>query len=262
MLTEQKQISLQTLLMFPTVIVAASFFASIEGIPGILAWVAQTALHELGHTAIFWAQSTLAVPAYIATVPLYNGSSIPVFIFLVGLSAWCIRQSGKNEFFFLRNICAGFLMLLVIFTILVPARQGEMLMLIAGLGGELVLGTLCMLSFFSPMPQRFNWKINRYLFLIIGALSFSGSALRWVAAQRDRSRLPMGAMLDVGLMSGQGESSGDLDRLIREFGWTQDSLLSLYTSITLICLVTLLGFHFLQWRNFLLQERPNSELNP
>ena len=52
----------------------------------------------------------------------------------------------------------------------------------------------------------------------------------------------MGAALDFGALFGDGESSGDLDRLIREFGWTEGALVSVFSVLTVFTCLTLLVF--------------------
>ncbi|MBN8550470.1 MAG: hypothetical protein J0M12_14240 [Deltaproteobacteria bacterium] len=58
----------------------------------------------------------------------------------------------------------------------------------------------------------------------------------------------MGGMLDLGALSDpNSESSGDLDRLIREFGWTTDTIVSAYSSTVLVCVAALILYYLYLW---------------
>lgn len=236
------------MLILPLALVLALIFVHIDGAFQILTWLCKLVFHELGHALIFWLRSIIAVPSFGMTVPLHPSSSIFVFLAFAALALWGIRSSKRANLHFIYYALIFFLALLFCFSILVPARTGEMVMLYGGLGGELYLATLAMLAFYQPMPKRFDWRRNRYFFLVIGTVCFCGSALQWYRAKSDKKQLPMGGLFDFGgAFSDSGESSGDLDRLMREFGWSADSIITIYTVTTLVCVAVLIGYYFYLW---------------
>lgn len=229
--------------------IAAGLFigGSRGGIISILVWLASMPFHEVGHALVYWLSGRIAIPSFGATLPLQESRSILTCLALATLLPWGHRKAKAAKLFACSLLCAVLAALCPIFTLIIPFRAVEACVLYAGLGGELYLAVLAIVLFLEPMPRRFAWDRNRYLFLILGAASFGNSLLRWYRAQRDSSNLPMGALFDFGGLFGDGnESSGDLDRLIREFGWSTQGIISVYTYTALVSIGLLIAYFFLQ----------------
>ncbi|MBN8550933.1 MAG: hypothetical protein J0M12_16590 [Deltaproteobacteria bacterium] len=238
----------RNLSILPIALLAGLIFCGLGSIAEILTWLARLVFHEIGHALIFWSRSILAVPSFGLTVPLHSETSFLVFAALLGLFVWAARVSKTSGYVFLSLLCKVFLVLLICFTLLIPSRTGEMVMLFGGLGGELYLATIGLMLFYQPMPKRFEWDRNRYLILVISTLSFCGALVHWYRIRNNHAQLPMGGMLDLGALSNpNSESSGDLDRLIREFGWTTDTIVSVYSSTVLLCVAALILYYLYLW---------------
>lgn len=245
---EQTSHSTAELLALPVAVVLAFIFLQAAGPFGVLSWLAQMLFHEVGHALVFWMRSIPAIPSFGLTQPLTDETSYIVFLVVVALSAWGLNAARRAGHKFLAALLASFLVFCICFSLLLPARIGTIVMLYGGLGGELYLATLAMIAFYETMPKRFEWRRNRYLFLILGAASFSSAAQRWYRAKSDLAQLPMGGLFDFGgVFNAGGESMGDLDRLIREFGWTNQSIVSTYAFTTLACIAAIFAYYFFLW---------------
>lgn len=210
----------------------------------ILVWLCSMAVHEVGHAIGFILSSRIAVPTFGFTVPLQSEPSIYTFGGLLLLGGGWHWGAWRSGYYLLGSIPIALAPLLLLFSWVVPRQWADEFAILAGQGGELVLGAFLLIIFFQPMPQLFRWRVNRYLFLVIGAGALSSALHRWLQASRDASQLPLGAFIDFNRIFGEGsESSGDMDRLIREFGWTADELVSLFMWMSLGTVVVLLGVY-------------------
>lgn len=232
------------LLWLPIALCFGMLLSQSGGVIPILLWLVTMLFHELGHAFMYWLSGRLAVPTFGMTVPLQESPSMFTFAAVAGallyLRYWAKRQ-GHGLVAHTAVVTLG---LMVLCTFVVPDSTMEQLVLLGGFGGELVLALAAMILFYQRMPRRFQWQRNRFLFLLIGASSFCSASVRWYRAQRDAAELPFGALFDFGMMFGESsESSGDLDRLIREFGWGAQDLIAFYSNLTLLCIAVLIIFY-------------------
>ena len=246
------------LFILPVSLVAACILQA-GGPLGIVAWLAQMVCHEIGHAAVYWARGIPAVPSFGLTQPLASETSYLVFFVTTAFAVWGFQAAWRHGYRFLAALTAVFVLLSILFTLLIPARAGEVAVLYGGLGGELYLGVLAICSFYQRMPRRFNWGVNRYLFLSIGVLSFAQAVQFWYRVKKGLAQLPMGGLFDFGgAFNPGGESMGDIDRLIREFGWTPSGIVFAYTATTLTCIAALLLFYSYLWYRELSDPRAES----
>lgn len=202
-------------------------------------------LHEFGHAAASWLTSRIAIPTVGVTVPLQSEPSIVTFLFLVGLGLWWHLAAHRAGYRFLAAIPVVTAPILVVASWILPLKRANQFVLLAGQGGELILSALFILLFFEPMPRFFNWGVNRFLFLIIAGCTLLAASIRWFKAKSDLQHLPMGSFFEFNRMFGDSsESMGDIDRLIRDFSWTAEGLVSFYLFLTVATLVTLFGAYF------------------
>jgi hypothetical protein len=241
----------------PAAVVMALGVASFEGILGVLVWFIGMVFHELGHAVAYWLSGRFAIPTFAYTMSLQESPSVFSVVVILGLILALGYFGWKYKHQPLLSVAALSVVLFVVLTGVLSSSSSEVVILYSGLGGELVLGTAAMMSAYVAMPDRFNWRINRFVFLGLGATSFAQAALRWYRAQSDVSQLPMGALLDFSGIFGGGESNGDLDRLIREFGWTQQYIVSVYSRTTVLCAAVLIG-----WFLYLLRPRSDRPSRP
>jgi hypothetical protein len=87
--------------------------------------------------------------------------------------------------------------------------------------GEIVLGALVLVAFHFPLPARLRWDFWRWPALLPGGVCFGHAALTWIAAARDARRIPWGSAIG-------SESDGDMNRIVRDFGWSAAELSRFY----------------------------------
>lgn len=231
-------------LALPLTLCAAYFLTCNSCVLSILGWLAGMVFHEVGHAVVFWLSGRPAIPSFGVTLPLVDERS---WIFFFGFGAALIAggealRRGGN---LLWAWCAwGMVPLLILFTLVLPWRIAEQVMLYGGLGGELYLAAFTLIICHLPAPRVLHWERNRYLFLILGAISLVRSVMLWISSLADPALLPMGAVFDFGPLFGDGsESGGDLDRLIRDFGWTPGGIVWTYRSTAIGVSVALGAFY-------------------
>ena len=238
------------LIAVPAALIGAAI-CSITPLFQILLWLSSMVLHECGHTIGSLLNSRLAVPTFGFTLSLQCTPSILTFGALSVFGWWWWRAAARARYRVLGAVPAVLAPCLLIGTVALPAKRAQEMALLAGQGGELVLGVLLIALFFEPMPRRFNWAINRYLFLTIGAFALFSCSRTWIRAGLDIRNMPMGAFIDIRKMFGESsESAGDMDRLIRDFGWTAEGLVFFYLALTLAALGGLVGVYLFNMRRY------------
>jgi len=185
--------------------------------------------HELGHALASWLGSRFAVPLPFFTV-WSNEQSLAFGLCLAALIGW----------FGFRSLCEGrrfgvvvALSLLVTQLALscgVSSRVSGMCQILGGALGEIVLGALVLIAFHFPLPDRLRWDFWRWPALLPGAVCFGHAVLTWVAAAHDARRIPWGSAIG-------DESDGDMNRLVRDFGWSAAELGRFY--LAAVCLSAL-----------------------
>lgn len=244
--------TLQDILILPLSIIAAFLVVIFLPQLSILFWLVSMIFHELGHAIIYWLNAQFAIPSFAITMTFQETTSFitlgifTILIIILGI----IGAKAKNSLLFYGSIFLFTLLWVV--ALLVPERTIKEITLYGGLGGEIYLGALAALTYYIKFPQKFNWDKNKFLFLVLGSISFANAGVRWIKISRKQEQLPMGALLDFGaIINSDGASDGDLDKLIREFSWTSDQITNLYLNtfyITSILLILIWGLIF--WINW------------
>lgn len=121
------------------------------------------------------------------------------------------------------------------FTWLLPAYRFETLLSFGGIGGELYLCTLLMVSFFFPLPEYFRWDFYRYPVVVGAAFTFWGQFGLWQQINRGQASIPWGSLWG-------GESSGDMNNLSAA-GWSDQQIINTYSTLSHLCLWVLLGVY-------------------
>lgn len=225
-LTPNKQLEL---LALPIALSLGILISNLGSAFPIFCWLITLIFHELGHASIYWLNSQLAIPSFGMTLALQSKSSPLTFIIFSTTLILLARYFKTNEYKSLFFISIILQILLIIITIFISAKRVEEIILFAGLAGEMILGAVAMLTFYLKFPKRINWNKNRYIFLSLGAISFTNAGIKWLAVRKDFAKLPLGALFDFA--SESSKSDGDLDRLIDQFGWTKEFIVSSYLEI-------------------------------
>ena len=197
---------------------------------GIKIW-----FHEFGHAIIAWLAGRRAIPLPIGWTNVNLERSLFVYcgvLILLGLLFWVGRREGKRW----PMVLAGVLAVIQFwFTWLLPAYRFETLLSFGGIGGELYLCTLLMVSFFFPLPDYFRWDFYRYPVVIGAAFTFWGQFSLWQQIQQGQAAIPWGSLWG-------GEASGDMNNLSNA-GWSDQQIIHTYSTLSHLCLWGLLGVY-------------------
>ena len=187
------------------------------------------AFHEVGHASASWVTGSLAIPT-----PFVTGIfPIPYFslffpLLMVGAYIWAF----KNNVTAIKATAAALFLSSALCTLFVSDVRGDEFVVLAGQLGDLTLSVVAILLFFAEFPEKFNWRKQRYIWCGLGAFNLAFCSEVFYSALSNFNNLPMGAILDFGELF-DGESGGDLDRLIRDFGWSAQQLSQFYWRVVI-----------------------------
>lgn len=206
------------------------FLASLVGMP----------FHEVGHALTSWLSSRFAVPLPFFTVwheeqSVLFGVLVALVLAAFGLRSWHERSRFGTA------LASALLLLQLGMSWLVPSHLTLMLQILGGALGEIVLGALVLVAFHHPLPDRLRWDFWRWPALLPGALCFANAFLLWSRAASDPTQIPWGSAIG-------DESDGDMNRLVRDFGWTARGLAAFYLKASWVALLALAATQGLAWR--------------
>ncbi|HEX5656443.1 MAG TPA: hypothetical protein VFX59_04575 [Polyangiales bacterium] len=189
----------------------------------------QIQFHELGHAMMAWLSSRAALPLpfgftfWTEEPSRFTGACM---LFLIGVLF--VRSLREHRRFAVLFAC-GLLLAFVILSGFVSVERSRMFLLFAGLAGELVLTSLVMIAFYFPFPDRMRWDFLRFVALLPAAGSWVSAVSMWRGVARGARTLPMGSLL--------GDGTGDLDRLMYEYAFSQGEIISFYGKLALSTVV-------------------------
>lgn len=227
-----------------------TFVGSIVGMP----------FHELGHATASWLNGRFAIPLPFFTFWREERSLSLTLLLLVGsaASAWYFGEKEEPAARVGSWVVGGLVALA--WLLLSPPRALEA-QILGGFLGEILLAALPLSLYFVRAPAELRWDFWRFFVVLPASLSFSHALVLWTHARSDRSVLPWGSAIG-------SESDGDLNRLVREFGWTEDGLVALFEGTAALAAALLLGIVFVRLRTtiggaaddpFGLSERPAAD---
>lgn len=207
---------------------------SATGFGRLLVYPVQMQFHELGHALAAWLSSRAALPLPFGFTfwreerSLFTGACM---LFLIAVLAERARRERRWFGLVLALVLAA---AFVHLSLVLPADRSRMVMIAAGIAGELVLPCLVLVAFYFPLPDRLRWDFFRFLALLPAATGWLGTTSLWRAVARGQRPLPMGSILGA-----TGDGSGDLERLIAEYGFTPASITSLYLGLARVTFLLL-----------------------
>lgn len=206
----------------------------------MLAVPVQIQFHELGHALVAWLSSRAALPLPFGFTfwreerSLFTGLCVS---FLLGL-LFVVADRERKRF----GILLSTLLIVtwVMLTFVVAHEHSEMWIIAGGVAGEFVLTGLAMIAFSFPMPDRLRWDFFRLLVLPLATFAWVSSARLWLGVARGTRSLPLGSFL-----GSAGDLSGDLDRLIHVYGWSEAKITQVYVWLCALSGLCVLASHAL-----------------
>lgn len=198
---------------------------------GIKIWI-----HEFGHATVAWMAGRQALPLPFGWTNVNPQRSLLVYLGLAIL-LWLMYWAGRREHKRWPMVLAGSLAVLqFVMTWVVSARTFDMLLAFGGIGGEIYLSALLMVSFFFPLPTYFRWDFYRYPVVLGAAFTFWGQFWLWKRIRMGRASIPFGGMW------GEPEH-GDMNILANRHGWTPGDIIGTYDTLANLSLLVILGVY-------------------
>lgn len=184
--------------------------------------------HELGHALVAWLSSRAALPLPFGFTFWQEERSTFVglcVVFLIGVFSYRAWLEQKRI-----GLCLGVgaLLLWGLFSCILSAERSMMWVIAGGVAGEFILSALAISAFHFPLPDRLRWDFVRFFALVPATAVWLASTRLWLGVARQTEPMPMGTLLGI------GDVSGDLDRLISDYGFSEASLTKLYLTFALI----------------------------
>jgi hypothetical protein len=186
----------------------------------------QIQFHELGHASVAWLSGRAALPLPFGLTfwkeqrSLFTGSCV---VFLLGLLlVYAVRERRPFGVLLGGFLSAAFVALALVLSV----DASRELILLGGLSGELVLTSLSMVAFYFRLPDRLRWDFFRFLLLLPASGCWLAALRLWFGVWRGTRALPMGSIIGT-------DGSGDLDRLIAEYGHDERSIAAGYGELSL-----------------------------
>lgn len=221
------------LLALPVALVLSLLFRSVL-LGRLLLVPAQIQFHELGHALVAWLSGRAALPLPFGFTFWREEQSVFTGCCMAFLLCVLFFRALRERRPFGAVVALVLLSSFVLLAVVLPPDRSRMLILLAGLAGELVLTSLVMVAFYFPLPDRLRWDFFRFLLLVPAVAAWLSAVQLWAGVARGTTALPTGSILGT-----PGDGSGDLDRLMAEYSFDEHALSVLYgrlTWLTLLCL--------------------------
>ncbi|MBF2056173.1 MAG: J domain-containing protein [Cyanobacterium sp. T60_A2020_053] len=202
-----------------------------------LTWFIGMWIHEFGHATIAWFSGYRAMITFGATITALEKSNFVYFgiLFLIGLTFYNGWKEDKKSTMI---VCVIFAIIQFILTWMVGYRGYTILMAWGGIGGEFYLSTLLIIAFYWRLPEKFYWDFWRFGAVIIGAITFCSSFVKWHSIKVGKADIPWGT-----LWGGRGDSGGDLNILNDYGGWSANQIIGTYINLSNLCLLIVVIFY-------------------
>ena len=192
-------------------------------------------IHELGHATTAWLCGYPAFPGPWRTFTAASRSVLlPALMF--GALGYGVLRCWTEQRRAAAAGLAGLVLAQIVCTAALKADSARQLIVFAGDGGCLVLGTLLMATFYAPQGSPLRRGALRWGFLVIGAASFVDAFEQWWSARVDSDRIPYGA--------NEGIGPSDPSVLSDSYGWSASTLVHRYLAVGCVCLFALAWLHF------------------
>jgi len=187
-------------------------------------------VHELGHSITAWLCGFWSIPTlWKAITAETRGFVTPLLVLgAVGFMAW---RAWSKENWLVVALAAAILLLQAIGTLGIRENIAMMLVVFGGDGLGMILATLLMASFYFGKETNLYKGSLRWGFAAIGAAAFVDMFSVWWATRKDKGRIPFGEQEGTGL--------SDATKLVDDYGWTVDQLVSRHVTVGVLCVAAL-----------------------
>jgi hypothetical protein len=211
-----------------------TFLMEIMGVGGgLLRIVFGMPVHEFGHALVGWFSGFNSIPTLWKTlIPEDRGFIAPVLLF--ASVCYLINFARLNGHGGLLLIGVLLLFLQFIGTFVLDKDTAQVLVTWGGDGVGMMLAIVLMAGF--CFDKHTNWYTGylRWGFAFIGAAAFADIVSPWWVSLNDLSAVPYGA---------SGGNHTDTYKLINYYGWSMDSVINRYVTLSVVCMLVLLPFY-------------------
>ncbi|PZV00740.1 MAG: hypothetical protein DCF32_17090 [Leptolyngbya sp.] len=233
-------------LIFPGLLLLGMLMNAMPIVNALL-WGIKIWIHEFGHATVAWLAGRQALPLPIGWTsynPQRSGLVYLAILVLLGLLFW----AGRREHQRWPMVLAAVLALVQFYmTWLLSTDRFDMLMAFGGVGGEIYLAALLIVSFYFPLPNYFRWDFYRFPVVLGAAFCFWGQVWLWQQVPKGKASIPFGSLW------GEAEH-GDMNQLIDIHGWMPGDIIATYGAIAHLCLLGIFAVYgytlFRQHREF------------
>ena len=186
--------------------------------------------HEIGHAVAAWLCGRFAFPGPWFT-PMAERRSWIVALIVAVLLGWTAFRLGRSR----NGWILGAILLLfvqVVCTFFLSEHRVRTLIIWAGDGGSMLLGTLMMLSFYAGKHTQLRVGWLRWGFLAIGAAALTDTLATWWQARHNSEAIPFGEY-ESGVLS-------DPTVLVFQQGISLRGLVNSYLITACLCFAVLL----------------------
>jgi Zn-finger nucleic acid-binding protein len=234
-------------LAVPAVAVLIWILDGSEGLRFVLQSTLSMAFHEAGHAIAAWLTGRLALPLPFLTLSSEDPGPL-AFLFSAGALGTMMWIGMRRGLPFWIGVAALGGWLLISKGLVADIAQQRLWISAAGVGGEFVLGTLCIVAFFHRLHRRPQWAITRYVALLVGMAVFVPSWLRWRRVAAGDEPFPLGSLIF-------GDSDGDMNRLLAA-GLQPQEIVESYLGLGQLCTAAIFGcWLWMAWRAYAAQPR-------
>ena len=196
-------------------------------------------VHELGHAVTAWMTGYWAIPGPWRTWIGDERSWAFALLVAAGLGGGACLVWWRTRRPLIPALLGCLLALQLCLTIGLRPDGSRALITFGGDAGLLVLGALGVASFYVPPGSALHRTWLRWGLLVIGAFALMDGFVTWGQAARDSDAIPFGELEGIG--------TTDPTRLVDDYGWTIDKLVSRYGALRWSCLAAVGALWVWSW---------------
>ena len=216
---------------------ALAWGVTATGLGELLAFLPRIQFHELGHALVAWSTGRSALPLPCG-LTFWSFERSTILVAAEVLLPILLAIHGARTRNPLAVVAAAVGVLAVAVGLWTPLEASESWLVAGGGVGEIVLPALAAAAFHLPLPAKLRWDFWRWLVMAVALFALASVARSWWEIEAGTRPLPFGSFL-----SGRDSGDGDLDRLIRDHGWTEAGLRSFYGGLARTAFVGLVALH-------------------